>query len=151
MHYPILNDHGWKKLKKNVLSIVWDSDENLEKISNNIKLWTAGCGCLKSNCSGNQCGCRKQRKLCGPGCKCGQSCLNSNGPTMLPSGDANIQQPNEKTQVEHLYDSESDTDTDSDNMTFNDFFLEFENLGINLVELDESDLQTVITDFNTHV
>ncbi|CAC5395934.1 KIF4 [Mytilus coruscus] len=150
VHYPILNDHGWK-IEKNVLSIVWDSDENLEKISNNIKLWTAGCGCLKSNCSGNQCGCRKQRKLCGPGCKCGQSCLNSNGPTMLPSGDANIQQPNEKSQVEHLYDSESDTDTDSDNMTFNDFFLEFENLGINLVELDESDLQTVITDFNTHV
>ncbi|CAC5411992.1 KIF4 [Mytilus coruscus] len=148
VHYPILNDHGWK-IEKNVLSIVWDSNENLEKISNNIKLWTAGCGCLKSNCSGNQCGCRKQRKSCGPGCKCGQSCLNSNGPTMLPSGDANIQQPNEKTQVEHLYDSESDTD--SDNMTFNDFFLEFENLGINLVELDESDLQTVITDFNTHV
>ncbi|CAC5398195.1 unnamed protein product [Mytilus coruscus] len=104
------------------------------------------CGCLKSNCSGNQRGCRKQRKSCGPGCKCGKSCLNSNGPTMLPSGDANIQQPNEKTQVEHLYDSESDTD--SDNMTFNDIFLEFENLGINLVELDESDLQTVITDFN---
>ncbi|CAC5395272.1 KIF4 [Mytilus coruscus] len=150
VHYPILNDHGWK-IEKNVLSIVWDSDENLEKISNNIKLWTAGCGCLKSNCSGNQCGCRKQRKSCGPGCKCGQSCLNSNGPTMLPSGDANIQQPNEKTQVEHLYDSESDTDTDSDNMTFNDIFLEFENLGINLVELDESDLQTVITDFNTYV
>ncbi|CAG2215076.1 KIF4 [Mytilus edulis] len=150
VHYPILNDHGWK-VDKNLLSIVWDSDENLEKISNNIKLWTAGCGCIKSNCSGNQCGCRKQRKSCGPGCKCGQSCLNSSGPTMLPSGDANIQQPNEKTQVEPLYDSESDTDTDSDNMIFNDFFLEFENLGINLVDLDESDLQTVITDFNTHV
>ena len=71
---PNLLDYGWT-FADNKLSIVWDSEANIEKVKSGIKLWTEGCSC-KTFCDTMRCGCRKKSLLCGPGCMCGNSCRN---------------------------------------------------------------------------
>ncbi|CAC5425827.1 KIF4 [Mytilus coruscus] len=67
VQYLSLTDFGWKLEIDGQLDVIWDSPENLQKVINNIKLWTAGCNCLKSDCNSKICGCKKINMACGPG------------------------------------------------------------------------------------
>ena len=74
-YYPPIELFGWK-IENSKLSVIWDSEDNLSKTQKCIKLWTSGCGCQKSFCANNQCGCKKNGRFCGPICKCGSGCTN---------------------------------------------------------------------------
>ena len=41
-----------------------------------VRLWTKGCTC-KTGCKNRSCGCRREGKVCGPGCGCKSLCYNS--------------------------------------------------------------------------
>ena len=70
-----IQNFGWNVSKDNIVTFEWDSDANITAINNNVAYLTRGCGC-KTGC-GSSCGCRKKKKLCGPGCKCDKNkCKN---------------------------------------------------------------------------
>ena len=72
--YPPLNFNGWKQSGSNVLSVDWDSDENISEIRTRVSLIRKGCGC-KTGCTSFRCKCKKAGAHCGPGCKC-TTCYN---------------------------------------------------------------------------
>ncbi|VDI17940.1 Hypothetical predicted protein [Mytilus galloprovincialis] len=123
------------------LDVVWDSPENLQKVINNIKLWTAGCNCLKSDCNSKICGCTKINMACGPGCKCGSSCKNKN----VNSQVCNTEETEENTaeavaSTRVLNNSESDGSDFGDDTMDGKVFFELQNV-------DDGDLQNIIFNF----
>lgn len=72
--YPEIDQYGWT-VEGNKVHFVWDTDENIQKVQNRLKLWTEGCSC-KTACITLRCGCKKINNFCGPGCKCGSNCKN---------------------------------------------------------------------------
>ena len=46
----------------------------MENVKRTIQFLTKGCSC-KKGCVSNNCGCRKKKVHCGPGCEC-QGCVN---------------------------------------------------------------------------
>ena len=66
---------GYYVNPNNTYTINWEAAEVQEKIKNNIEFLTKGCSCLKG-CKTLRCGCKKQQKICGPGCLC-QGCKNT--------------------------------------------------------------------------
>ena len=70
---PPYNSLGWK-VQHGSLTVKWDSDANIERIKKNIVFLMKGCKC-KGGCNDRRCGCFKQHKDCGPGCKC-SNCKN---------------------------------------------------------------------------
>ncbi|CAC5360391.1 unnamed protein product [Mytilus coruscus] len=120
VQYPSLTDFGWKLEIDGQLDVIWDSPENLQKVINNIKLWTAGCNCLKSDCNSKICGCKKINMACGPGCKCGSSCKNKN----VNSQVCNTEETEENTaETQVLYNSESDASDFGDDTMDGSVFL----------------------------
>ncbi|CAG2184537.1 unnamed protein product [Mytilus edulis] len=77
MHLEPIDKSGWI-IKNTTVSVVWDSDVNIDKVEKTIKWYTKGCSC-KSGCTTNRCSCKKSGfsvgGYCGPGCKC-QNCKN---------------------------------------------------------------------------
>lgn len=117
VNFPPLVDYGWS-IDNGHLCIIWDSDENLAKVSANIKLWSTGCGCMKSKCCTKRCKCKKERHRCGPGCKCGSSCLNKNNISSTVSENTSTESANEPqlAQLESsLVMSDSDSELDDSN------------------------------------
>ena len=56
-----LLQYGWT-LTNGMLSIVWDSQANIQKVRDNVKFLTSkGCSC-KGNCSTRRCKCSKEHK-----------------------------------------------------------------------------------------
>ena len=74
--YPPIIDWGWHIGADLSVNVKWDSESNLSKVDQRIKLWTKGCGCKVSMCKYNSCSCKKEGKSCGPGCVCKAQCLN---------------------------------------------------------------------------
>ena len=72
--YPEIDQYGWRIEGSNV-HFVWDTNENIQKAHNRLKLWTEGCNC-KTACVTLRCGCKKSNNFCCPGCKCGSNCKN---------------------------------------------------------------------------
>ena len=69
-----LLQYGWT-LTNGMLSIVWDSQANIQKVCDNVKFLTSkGCSC-KGNCSTHRCKCSKEHKNCRTNCKC-NACEN---------------------------------------------------------------------------
>ena len=61
--------HDWA-IENQTLKIVWDSQENIERVRENVIFLTSkGCSC-KGNCSTCRCKCSKQHKNCRANCKC---------------------------------------------------------------------------------
>ena len=76
--YPDLVSHGYVVTFDNnvpIIEIMWDSEENMTEIRNNVAFLTRGCACKKNKCVNKRCKCRKNGKLCGPGCRC-NDCSN---------------------------------------------------------------------------
>ena len=64
-----LDGNGWLKPESGKLGIEWDTEENMLKVRDRVRLLMKGCGC-KSGCRTLRCGCRRKGKACGPGCRC---------------------------------------------------------------------------------
>ena len=63
-----LSGHGWA-IENQTLKIVWDSQENIKRVCENVEFLTSkGCSC-KGNCSTHRCKCSKQHKNCRANCK----------------------------------------------------------------------------------
>ena len=71
---PSPQDSGWILLPNNTYTLDWEAAEVQQKIKRNSEFLTKGCRCLKE-CKTLRCGCKKRKKLCGPGCLC-QGCQN---------------------------------------------------------------------------
>ena len=65
-----MDNYGWR-INGDILEIVWDSEENIKKVDDQISYFLEGCGCSRSNCS-RVCGCKRKERHCGPGCACSQ-------------------------------------------------------------------------------
>ncbi|PIK43063.1 hypothetical protein BSL78_20092 [Apostichopus japonicus] len=65
---PELTSHGWTVANDKV-SVVWDTEVNLEKVNRNIQHLKEGCKC-KKGCTRNWCKCRKDGKICSIFCQC---------------------------------------------------------------------------------
>ena len=64
---------GWCKNEGGVYTYDWEFPEVQSRVTETINFLTKGCTC-KKGCY-NQCGCRRKRSTCGPGCQC-QGCKN---------------------------------------------------------------------------
>ena len=91
---PLPENHGWKFSEDGRYTIDWESPEVQDRVKGTIEFLTKGCTC-KQGCHTRQCDCKKQSKLCGPGCEC-CGCVN------LP------------VNVSNNTDFNSDSDTDSE-------------------------------------
>ena len=74
-NYPDISLYGWKVKSNGIISIEWDSEENMQAARENVRFYTRGCGCPTSRCLRGNCRCRKNGKRCGPGCTC-KNCEN---------------------------------------------------------------------------
>ncbi|XP_071481651.1 uncharacterized protein [Diadema antillarum] len=77
--YPDVRKYGFKVSNvegETVVSMEWDSADNVRKIKENVLYLTRGCSCAKSKCLIRQCKCRKNSNFCGPGCRC-RHCENT--------------------------------------------------------------------------
>lgn len=69
-----LSSYGWQR-EKEQLQVVWDSEENLQKIQRTVDYITQGCKC-KTGCQTRRCKCIKGILQCGPSCLC-VNCKNT--------------------------------------------------------------------------
>ncbi|CAC5366906.1 unnamed protein product [Mytilus coruscus] len=69
MHLDPIDKSG-SIITNTIVSVVWDSDVNIDKVEKTIKWYTKGCSC-KSGCTTNRCSCKKSGLsvggYCGPG------------------------------------------------------------------------------------
>ena len=63
-----LTMYGWNKTD-GVLSIHWDSIENMAAIRDRVALLMKGCKC-KTGCTTGRCSCHKKGQACSEGCTC---------------------------------------------------------------------------------
>ena len=68
-----MQNYGWV-IKNGILSILWDSDINIQTIHDRVDALLSGCKC-STGCSSKRCGCLKKLKYCSVGCQC-ISCCN---------------------------------------------------------------------------
>ena len=79
--YPLITQYGWV-VEDGVVSVVWDTVENMKKVRDNVVFLTKGCGCKseKNKCVSGRCKCFKNGNKCDPGCSCKfcENCLVMN-------------------------------------------------------------------------
>ena len=63
-----LDGFGWI-VNGNVISVEWDSPENIRQVKNRVTFLTHGCNC-KTGCTTLRCKCVKSGRQYGPGCGC---------------------------------------------------------------------------------
>ena len=99
------------------VDVVWDTEENIERVKNNILYLTRGCSCKKNKCINRQCKCKKENNVCGPGCRC-KSCENTpNAEISVSSSLDKALSDSEDSEDEQTEDSETeetDLNVDSD-------------------------------------
>nr|XP_054755303.1 uncharacterized protein LOC129261272 [Lytechinus pictus] len=119
--YPDINLYGYTASPDSgIVTCKWDSQENIDKIKSNVIYLTRGCACAKSKCATNICKCKKEKKYCGPGCRCKQ-CTNI-----------------EHTVEQNHYSSESEEDTE-ENESYTSH-----------VSDNESDIESVLGEITDH-
>ena len=72
-NYPDIGAHGFSVSRNDeeiIVSCQWDTEENMTKIKSNVLYLTRGCACAKSKCLTRLCKCKKENRICGPGCRC---------------------------------------------------------------------------------
>ena len=83
--YPDVSLYGYNvstEDDKNKVSLIWDTEENINLIRENVIHLTRGCACSKSKCTNKLCKCVKDNKRCGPGCRC-KNCQNVPNSSLL--------------------------------------------------------------------
>ena len=68
-----MTEYGWT-LQENVLSVTWDSEENMRTVKDRVSALLQGCKCV-TGCSTARCGCQKKKRECSVGCEC-TNCTN---------------------------------------------------------------------------
>ena len=74
-----LTHYGWS-VEDQLLTIVWDTDENIATVHDRVALLTQGCKC-KGGCTTRRCKCRKNNNKCSAGCQC----INCHNASELPT------------------------------------------------------------------
>ncbi len=161
--YPSLADFGWSVSEDGSVRVIWDSDENISNIRKNVLYLTRGCGCKKSHCMNRRCKCKKENRMCTPGCTC-KNCENCNstedsgaGPSGNPDivldevqdhvSNSSLQGGSEESDTNEVdIDTESDTDESEDEIEEVDSEIEAEDSDIeydgndNFVSSDNEDI-----------
>ncbi|CAC5398860.1 unnamed protein product [Mytilus coruscus] len=134
------HDFGWKLEIDRQLDVIWDSPENLQKVINNIKLWTAGCNCLKSDCNSKIWFIRKliwHVVLVVSGSSCKNKNVNSQ---VCNTGETEENTAETVASTQVLYNSEFDASDFGDDTMDGSVFFELQNV-------DDDDLENIIFNF----
>ena len=120
-----LSSHG-SAIENQTLKIVWDNQENIERVRENVKFLTSkGCswemGFGKGNCSTRRCKCSKQHKNCRANCKC-SDCENPhkdgkckwNCSDIHVTNNENIVEISQTVKLNDLNDTDNESDNESD-------------------------------------
>ena len=68
MYLQPLTEHGWS-VSEGTLSVVWDTQRNMQAIRERVSLLLRGCKCI-TGCSTGRCSCRRSHRECAEGCLC---------------------------------------------------------------------------------
>ena len=129
---------------------MWDSQENIERVCENVKFLTLkGCSC-KGNCSTCRCKCSKQHKNCGANYKC-SDCenLHKDGKCKWNCPDIHVHVTNNENIVEisqtvKLNDL-NDTDNESDIETSDvDIDAQYDNMNQNMKKMKKITLMAAM-------
>ena len=74
-----ITKYGWS-LNGDSLSVVWESQKNIEEVKQRILYYTSGCKCRSGSrlCNSKRCSCVRNKQPCGPACmQCGDRCVNT--------------------------------------------------------------------------
>ncbi|CAC5386182.1 unnamed protein product [Mytilus coruscus] len=109
MSLPDIKCFGWNIINGDV-TVVWDSEGNVQKVNDTIQWYTKGCSC-KSGCTTLRCSCKKSaNKYCSPGCKC-VNCVNlPNNVHQNIADDQDSDLEDSEPEENISYDSDSETD-----------------------------------------
>lgn len=107
--YPDINLYGYVVSNNGIVTCKWDTDENIEKIKSNVIYLTRGCACSKSKCSTNMCKCKKEKKYCGPGCRCKQCENIEHSQEEVDVSSESEDDTGENDELFYLSETESDT------------------------------------------
>ncbi len=69
-----MTTYGWD-IQDGTLSVIWDSQENLDAVRERVSALLKGCKCA-TGCTTKRCSCRKNRRECSVGCDC-TNCSNT--------------------------------------------------------------------------
>ncbi|KAJ8036249.1 hypothetical protein HOLleu_20166 [Holothuria leucospilota] len=107
VHVPDCTVHGWS-LTDGLISVIWDTEENMKKVDNNQKMLRQGCKCTKG-CSQNWCKCRKGGRFCSLFCLC-KNCKNRCSDRVTESSDQmpGVATPHASEADEEFSDDSSD-------------------------------------------
>lgn len=98
---PLPEQSGWLRQTDGTYSFDWDSDDIKELVKNTVEFLTRGCGCQKTQCSTNQCSCRRQQRTCGPACRCRQ-CQNRDSDDDDGGGDGDVGDDEESDSEDYI-------------------------------------------------
>ena len=92
-------------------SIDWEAEEVRQQIQQTLDFLGKGCTC-KTTCKSKRCGCQRNERLCGAGCKC-RGCTNvwvqeSNQPTSQEEEETEKEDEEEEEKEEEEGDEESE-------------------------------------------
>ena len=69
-------NYGWYTSDKDgQLKVCWDTEDNMQKVTDKVNYLTKGCRC-KTGCHNKKCKCKKAELSCGPSCQC-MNCTNN--------------------------------------------------------------------------
>ena len=117
---PPPEEYGWCKDVTGTYVYDWECPEVIIKVTDTIKFLTKGCSC-KKGCKTNQCGCRKNYNVCGPGCQC-LGCTNveptnaQSSPQSAPENSPETDSESEESSGESLVSLETEIVTDCSQM-----------------------------------
>ena len=136
--YPSLTEFGWSVSDDGSVCVIWDSDKNINEIRKCVLYLTRGCGC-KGGCVNNRCKCKKEGRICTPGCSC-RNCENcNNAGTSAPSANE-----------EHVNNPDSLSEgipENLQNVSLQEHDLELEDIESDISDSEsESDIESVESD-----
>ena len=135
--YPDITQYGFSVTQdedSTCVEFIWDSQENIEQIRNNVAYLTRGCSCKKNKCVNKQCKCQKQGKYCGPGCTC-RNCTNLDHHVIVESADGDSD-----TEGDDEGDSDDNITDYEDNNGTSDVDFVSEDTAASTYDLDTADL-----------
>lgn len=119
---PPPEECGWCLDESGAYTYDWECPEVVSKVKDTINFLTKGCSC-KKGCKTNQCGCRKKKNVCGPGCQC-RGCTNVGAATETQPAETEnateTESDSEESCNESLVSVETEIVTDFNDMTYSE-------------------------------
>ena len=136
--YPLITQYGWAVDESGLISVVWDTVENMQKVRENVIFLTKGCGCKseKNKCVTRRCKCFKNGRKCGPGCSC-KFCENVLTSDSTENTETNLNtDTNDPSQVSTHIESQVDVNRPENEETMENVNVDYRS---NEIEYTESD------------